>query len=182
MVGTETGTLKSLVVADFGRGTSRVYLLEQIGGAFRLVAMAEGRSATDQPFEELSHGWQHLLHQLEWMSGRGLTTRKRLAPTQLAIGDGVDGLVICASTAEPVRFVVLEAGQSPVTRPLLESLRRVNTRVFQISAPAGRKYGGWAAAQVDAVRAFSPRWRSSSPAPARRLTPSASFSCPSRSG
>jgi hypothetical protein len=52
--------------------------------------------------------------------------------------------------------VVLEAGQSPVTPPLLESLRRVNTRVFQISAPAGRKDGGWAAAQVDAVRAFQP--------------------------
>jgi len=156
MVDTETGTLESLVVADLGRGTSRAYLLEHIGGAFRFVAKAEGRSATDQPFEELSHGWQHLLHQLEWMSGRGLTTRDRLASPQLASGDGVDGLIICASTAEPVRVVVLEAGQSPVTPPLLESLRRVNTRVFQISAPAGRKDGGWAAAQVDAVRAFQP--------------------------
>ena len=156
MVDTHTGAIESLVVADLGRGTSRAYLLEQIGGAFRFVAKAEGRSATDQPFEEVTQGWQHLLHQLEWMSGRGLTTRDRLAMPQLSSGDGVDGLVVCASTAEPVRVVVLEAGQSPVVTPLLESLRRVNTRTFHVSAPAGRKDGGWAAAQVDAIRAFQP--------------------------
>src|SRR5687767_9575327 len=148
--------LESLVVADFGRGLSRAYLLEQIAGSFRFVAKAESRTTTDLPYEDLTIGWHHLLRQLEWLSGRGLTSRDRLAMPQLQSGDGVDALLVCSTMAEPVRVMVLEAGASPVTGPLLEGLKRSNTRVFHISAPSGRKDGGWAASQVEALRGFLP--------------------------
>jgi len=65
-------------------------------------------------------------------------------------------LLVCSSLAEPVRVAVLEAGTSPVTAPLLEGLKRSNTRVFHVSAPAGRKDGGWAASQMEALRSFLP--------------------------
>jgi hypothetical protein len=148
--------IESLVVADFARGNSRAFLLEEIGGAFRFVAKAEYRTTADLPYEDISQGWRQLLRQLEWVSGRGLTVRDKLAMPQLASGDGVDGLLICASLGEPIRVAVLEAGQSAVTNQVIESLRRVNARVMHVAAPASRKDGGWAATQADALRSFQP--------------------------
>jgi hypothetical protein len=114
--------LESLVVADFGRGHSRAYLLEQIAGSFRFVAKAESRTTSDLPYEDLTIGWHHLLRQLEWLSGRGLTTRDRLSMQKINNGDGVDALLVCSTLADPVRVVVLEAGSSPVVQPLLDGL------------------------------------------------------------
>lgn len=156
MVELDDAPLESLVVADFGRGTSRAYLLEQVAGAFRFVAKAEGRTTTDLPHEDLTIGWSHLLRQLEWLSGRSLTNRDRLSMPQVNSGDGVDALLVCSTLAEPVRVAVLEAGTSGVTAPLLDGLKRANTRVFHVAAPSGRKDGGWAASQMEALRSFLP--------------------------
>lgn len=156
MVDVQESPIESLVVADFGRGLSRAYLLEEVAGAFRFVAKAEGRTTTDLPHEDLTIGWHHLLRQLEWLSGRGLTTRDRLTIPQVNSGDGVDALLVCSTLADPVRVAVLEAGTSPITVPLLEGLKRANTRVFHVAAPSGRKDGGWAASQIEAIRAFLP--------------------------
>src|SRR5688572_13436295 len=117
--------IDSLVVADFGHGTSRAYLLEDISGAFRFVAKAEFRTTMDRPYEDISQGWRALLRQLEWCTGRGLTVREKIAMPQLASGDGVDGLLIAASLGEPIRVAILEAGQSAVSAPVLDALRRV---------------------------------------------------------
>jgi len=156
MTDTRQEPIDSLVVADFGRGISRAYLLESISGGFRFVAKAEHRTTTDLPYEDMSQGWYNLLRQLEWSSGRGLTVRDKLAMPQLASGDGVDGLLISASFGEPIRVAILEAGQSAVAGPVLDALRRVHTRVFHASAPSSRKDGGWAATQADALRSFQP--------------------------
>lgn len=147
---------ESFVVADFGHGTSRAYLLEQIGGVFRFVAKAEGPTTSTLPFENVSIGWTQLLRQLEWSAGRSLLSRDGLAMPQQSSGDGVDALAICASLAEPARVALLEAGSSPVTNPVLEGLRRAHSRVFHVVAPSGRKDNGWAAAQTEALRGFRP--------------------------
>ena len=133
--------IESLVVTDFARGNSRAFLLEEIAGAFRFVAKAEYRTTADLPYEDISRGWRQLLRQLEWVSGRSLTVRDSLAIPQLASGDGVDGLLICASHGEPMRVAVLEAGQTAVTNPVIESLRRVNARIFHVAARS-RPRGG----------------------------------------
>jgi hypothetical protein len=148
--------IESLVVADFGRGSSRAYLLEEVSGSFRFIAKAEFRTTADLPYEDVSQGWQALLRQLEWSSGRGLSIREKLGMPQLTNGDGVDGLLISASLGEPIRVAILEAGQSAVSLPVLEALRKVHARVFHITAPSSRKDGGWAATQADALRSFQP--------------------------
>jgi hypothetical protein len=148
--------IDSLLVADFGQGTSRAYLLEEISGAFRFVAKAEFRTTIDLPYEDISQGWRALLRQLEWSAGRGLTVRENLAMPQLASGDGVDGLLISASLGEPIRVAILEAGQSAVSEHVLDALRRVHSRLFHAAAPSSRKDGGWAATQADALRTFQP--------------------------
>ena len=156
MAETREEPIESLVVADFGRGTSRAFLVEEIDGAFRFVAKAEFRTTTDLPYEDISQGWRTLLRQLEWSTGRALTVRDRIAMPQLESGDGVDGLLISASLGEPIRVAILEAGQSAVSGPVLDSLRRVHSRVFHAAAPSSRKDGGWAATQADALRSFQP--------------------------
>jgi hypothetical protein len=147
---------ESIVVADFGHGTSRAFLLEQVGGAFRFVAKAEGPTTSTLPFENVSIGWTQLLRQLEWATGRTLTGRDGLAMPQQESGDGVDALLICSTLAEPARVAVLEAGSSPVVGLVLDGLKRAHSRVFHVSAPSGRKDGGWASAQAEVLRAFRP--------------------------
>ncbi len=156
MTENEQTPYESLVVADFGRGVSRAYLLEQVAGAFRFIAKAEAPTTAELPFEDLAIGWSQLLRQLEWSVGRSLTVRDDLIMPQIANGDGVDGLLVCTSLPEPVRVAILEAGSSPITVPLLEAAKRAHARLFHVVAPAGRKDGGWAAAQVEALRAFRP--------------------------
>ena len=156
MTDTREESIESLIVADFGRGTSRAYLLEDVSGAFRFVAKAEYRTTADLPYEDISQGWRTLLRHLEWTAGRGLTSRDKLAMPQLASGDGVDGLLIAASLGEPIRIAILEAGQSAVAAPVMDALRKVHTRLFHAAAPAARKDGGWAATQADALRSFQP--------------------------
>jgi hypothetical protein len=156
MTEVQEAPIDSLVVADFGQGISRAYLLEDISGAFRFVAKAEFRTTMDLPYEDISQGWRALLRQLEWSTGRGLTVREKIAIPQLTSGDGVDGLLIAASLGEPIRVAILEAGQSAVSAPVLDALRRVHSRVFHAAAPSSRKDGGWAATQADALRTFQP--------------------------
>jgi hypothetical protein len=156
MTEAETEPQDSIVVADFGQGTSRAFLLEQVGGAFRFVAKAEGPTTATLPFENVSIGWMQLLRQLEWATGRTLTGRDGLAMPQQESGDGVDALLICSTLAEPARVAVLEAGSSPVVGLVLDGLKRAHARVFHVAAPAGRKDGGWAAAQAEALRGFRP--------------------------
>lgn len=153
---TRSSLFESLVVADLGRGTSRAFLLEQIGGAFRFVAKAEGPTTADLPFEDVTVGWQQLLTQLEWDAGRRLTERDGLLMPQRERGDGVDGFVVCATLGEPVRVAVLEAGGGQVTGPLLAAIKRAYTRVYHVVAPSGNKDGGWVAAQAEALRGFRP--------------------------
>lgn len=156
MTEVEQAPYESLIVADFGRGLSRAYLLEQVAGAFRFIAKAEGPTTADLPYEDLAIGWAQLLRQLEWSAGRSLTVRDGLLMPQIANGDGTDGLLVCTSLPEPVRVAILEAGSSPVTIPLVEAIKRAHARLFHVVAPGGRKDGGWAAAQVEALRSFRP--------------------------
>ena len=120
MAETDLAPQESIVVADFGHGTSRAYLLEQIGGVFRFVAKAEGPTTSTLPFENLSIGWTQLLRQLEWATGRSLIGRDGLEMPQQENGDGVDAFAVCSTLAEPARVVVLEAGTSAVTSPVLD--------------------------------------------------------------
>ncbi|GIW04969.1 MAG: hypothetical protein KatS3mg059_1589 [Thermomicrobiales bacterium] len=97
MTENEQTPYESMVVADFGRGVSRAYLLEQVAGAFRFIAKAEAPTTAELPFEDVAIGWAQLLRQLEWSAGRSLTVRDGLIMPQVANGDGVDGLLVCTS-------------------------------------------------------------------------------------
>jgi len=156
MADTANSPCESLLVADLGRGSSRAYLLEQIGGSFRFVAKAEGPTTSEPPFEDLTVGWNQLLRQLEWESGRRLTERENLLIPQLERGDGVDAMLVCSGHGEPLRTVIIEAGANPLGPAILEALRRRQSRVYHLVAPTGRKETAWAASQVEPIKSFAP--------------------------
>src|SRR5688572_18124877 len=106
--------LESLVVADLGRGTSRAVLLEQVDGALRFVAKAEGPTTAAAPVEDVTVGWLQLLRHLEEDTGQRLIERDELIAPRRPRGDGADAMLICATLGEPVRVALLEAGSSPV--------------------------------------------------------------------
>ena len=153
-----SAAVESLVVADFGRGSSRAYLVEQVAGAFRFVAKAEAPTTAEAPFENVGVGWQDLLRQLEWDAGRRLTEREELLFPQQARGDGVDAFMICSSLGEPLRVALIEATANPVSAAISDALKRTHSRVFHLAALAGRKDGSFAPVQVEALRAFRPEY------------------------
>jgi hypothetical protein len=131
-------------------------LLEQIGGSFRFVAKAEGPTTAEPPFEDLTVGWNQLVRQLEWESGRRLTERDNLLLPQLERGDGVDAMLVCSGHGEPLRTVIIEAGANPLGPAILEALRRRQSRVYHVVAPSGRKETSWSSTQIDPIRSFAP--------------------------
>ncbi|MEJ7763073.1 MAG: glutamate mutase L [Thermomicrobiales bacterium] len=147
---------ESLLVADFGRGTSRAFLLEQVAGAIRLVARAEGPTTFDLPFDDVSVGWLQTLRQIEWDAGRVLIERDNVLTPQRQRGDGVDAMLACSSLGEPIRIAVIDTGPSPMLAPAITALRKTHVSILQASVPATKKDTTWVPTWAEAIRAYHP--------------------------
>ena len=142
--------LETVLVADFGRAATRGFLLEQIDGVFRFVAKAEQPTAAGLPFAGLKAGWTDVIDDLSWVTGR------RVGDARAANGDGADALLCISTLAAPARVLVLESGVNTSVAPIVEMLRRVHAVLLRLTAPTGRKDGGWLAASQASVSAFEP--------------------------
>ena len=147
---------QSLLVADFGRGTTRAFLLEQVAGAIRLVARAEGPTTFDLPFDDVSVGWLQTLRQIEWDAGRVLIERDNVLTPQRQRGDGVDAMLACSSLGEPIRIAVIDTGPSPMLAPAITALRKTHVSILQASVPATKKDTTWVPTWSDIIRAYQP--------------------------
>jgi hypothetical protein len=150
MTSTLLDPLKTVLVADFGRTSTRGYVLEQIDGAFRFIAKAEKPIAPGLPFARLKAGWSEVIDDLSWMTGR------RVGDSPAANGDGAEALLCVSTLAPPARVLVLESGVNASAGPIVEMLQRVHAVLLQLSAPTGRKDGGWLAASQASVSEFEP--------------------------
>jgi len=147
---------ESLLVADFGRGSTRAFLLEQVAGTLRLVARAEGPTTFDLPFDDVSVGWLQTLRQIEWDAGRVLIERDNVLTPQRQRGDGVDAMLACSSLGEPIRVAVIDTGPSPMTAAAITALRKTHVSILHASVPAVKKDTTWVPAWADTIRAYQP--------------------------
>ncbi|MBN9012535.1 MAG: hypothetical protein J0H25_05700, partial [Rhizobiales bacterium] len=138
------------MIADFGRGYSRGYMLEEVAGDFRFVAKAEQPTTMDAAPKDLSAGWNAVIEELSWITGRAVGAQLD------ANGDGADSLLVCATIAAPARVLIVETGANASAAAIVEQLQRAHATALQLVAPTGRKDGGWVTASVNAVKAYAP--------------------------
>lgn len=142
--------LEAVLIADFGRGYSRGYMLEEVAGDFRFVAKAEQPTTIDASQQDLSAGWNAVIEELSWITGRAVG-----APVA-ANGDGADSLLVCSTVAAATRVLIVETGSNASAPAIVEQLQRAHATLLQLVAPTGRKDGGWVSASVNAIKAYSP--------------------------
>lgn len=100
-------SLESFVTADLGRITTRVSLIDQVGGEYRLVAHGSVPTTLSPPWEDVSLGVLEAIGGMEPIGKRRLLDNRRLITPEDGDGNGVDGFVATTSAMEPLRLVVV---------------------------------------------------------------------------
>ncbi len=99
-------SLESFVTADLGSLTTRVSLIDQVAGEYRLVAHGSAPTALLLPWEDVSLGFLGAIGEMETVAQRRLLAQRRLITPEEGDGSGVDGFVATTSALEPLRLVV----------------------------------------------------------------------------
>lgn len=99
-------SLESFVTADLGSITTRVSLIDQVAGEYRLVAHASAPTTLLPPWEDVSLGFLEAMGEMETVAERRLLAEGGLITPEDGDGSGVDGFVATTSAMEPLRLVV----------------------------------------------------------------------------
>lgn len=98
--------LESFVTADLGSITTRVTLIDQVAGEYRLVAHGSASTTLSPPWEDVSLGFLEAIGEMETVAQRRLLAQGRLVTPESGDGSGVDGFVATTSAMGPLRLVV----------------------------------------------------------------------------
>jgi len=99
-------SLESFVMADLGSITTRVTLIDQVAGEYRLVAHGSAPTTLSPPWEDVSLGFLEAMGKMATVAERRLLAQGRLVTPEGGDGSGVDGFVATTSAMEPLRLVV----------------------------------------------------------------------------
>ena len=99
-------SLESFVTADLGTITTRVSLIDQVAGEYRLVAHGSAPTTLSPPWEDVGLGFLEAIREMETVAERRLLAQGRLITPEDGDGNGVDGLVTTTSAMEPLRLIV----------------------------------------------------------------------------
>ena len=69
---TETPAAEAILIADFRRHLTRTFLLDVVDGVYRFVARGEAVTTVEPPHEDLTHGLQAAIQQIEFVASRPL--------------------------------------------------------------------------------------------------------------
>jgi len=93
-------------MADLGSITTRVTLIDQVAGEYRLVAHGSAPTTLSPPWEDVSLGFLEAMGKMATVAERRLLAQGRLVTPEGGDGSGVDGFVATTSAMEPLRLVV----------------------------------------------------------------------------
>lgn len=101
-------TLGSILTADFGNVRTRVNLLDQVDGVYRVVASGEALTTIGFPINDASIGLSRAMLQIEEGTGRRMVNRDgRLISPEDMDRSGVDVVVATATIGRPLRTVLI---------------------------------------------------------------------------
>lgn len=97
----------SILLADCGTATTKVVLLEQVGGQYRLVAQAQAPTTSEFPWSDVSEGIHHAVDQISEVTGRTFFGQGNdLITPELGGRQGVDAFAATASASPPLEVVL----------------------------------------------------------------------------
>jgi hypothetical protein len=102
-------TARAILVADCGTVVTKVSLLGQVEGQYRLMARGEAPTTVAAPHKDITRGIIQAIEEIERITGHRLIGRGRILSPQQMSGDGVDLFVAAISAGGPIRLVVLGA-------------------------------------------------------------------------
>lgn len=103
----ESPSVHSILAADFGSVYTRLTLIDQVAGQYRLVASAQTLTTAAPPLGNVSIGLTRAIDQLSALTGRTLESQGRLILGENADGSGVDQFVATASGGRPMRVILV---------------------------------------------------------------------------
>src|SRR5271165_6107043 len=100
-------SVHSILAADFGSVYTRLTLIDQVAGQYRLVASSQTLTTAAPPLDNVSIGLTRAIDQLSAQTGRTFEARGQLILGERADGSGVDQFVATASGGRPMRVVLI---------------------------------------------------------------------------
>lgn len=102
----------AVLVAEIGSLITRVTLVDDVDGEYRLVGRAETSSSIELPYQNALYGILEAAAQIAELTGRQLLRDGQLIMPQRSEGDGVNQLVVVTSATGPMALVIAAlAGQ-----------------------------------------------------------------------
>lgn len=100
-------TINSILAFDCGSSTTTAVLIEQVNGAYRLVATAQALSTYASPWQDITIGMLEAVREIERTVGRTLFNSGGWPLTpQNTNRQGIDAVVIVASAGPPLAVVL----------------------------------------------------------------------------
>jgi hypothetical protein len=104
---TDAYTVESILAADCGTTTTRVFLIDLVDGQHRFVARGDAPTTAGAPHHDITVGVIEAIRQVESLVGRRLLNEEsKLMRPERTDGTGVDTFVATASAAGPLQLVV----------------------------------------------------------------------------
>lgn len=103
----EEKPIGSILLADCGAAMTKVVLLEQVAGQYRLVARGEAPTTAEYPWYDVAEGIRHTVDQISQVVGRGfLDVSRDLIYPERPGREGVDVFAATASASPPLKVVL----------------------------------------------------------------------------
>lgn len=104
---TESYAIESILAADCGASTTRVFLLDVVDDQYRFVAAGEAPTSIVDPANDIVVGVIQAIRQLESITGKRLLDEdEKLIRPERSDGSGVDAFVATASAGPPLRVIL----------------------------------------------------------------------------
>jgi hypothetical protein len=106
-------TSESILIADCGSTTTKVVLLDAVGGQYRVIAYGESSSTVGDNWDDISVGVVHAIRRLEEITGQTfLDGDGQLITPETRDGKGIDLFLAVSSAAKPLRVVLTGLARS----------------------------------------------------------------------
>jgi uncharacterized protein (TIGR01319 family) len=102
----QESSIGSLLVADCGTVTTKVVLLDRVGGHYRFVARGEAPTTAESPWTDVSAGIRHATEQIAQVTGREFFDRSGDLITSKIPDQQTDIFAATTSASEPLHVVL----------------------------------------------------------------------------
>ena len=131
---------ESILIADCGSATTRVVLLDVVGGHYRFVARGQAPSTGEPPWSDVTTGLLHAIAEVEAVTERQIIGEKgRLLIPAQGPASGADLFVATTSAAPPLRTVLVGLMDDVSLASARRAARSTYTTIVDVLSLADRR-------------------------------------------